>query len=135
VDKQNAKRNYNNFSKANQERLITSAISIGLGGLSISLAKMAIASQRGLEVSLQNINTINKINNNHALFSESQSRILVTVNPSNKKKFENCFKKKELSLIGKIIKSKKVIFKMINKEKFDVDINSLNKNYRQDLFN
>ena len=38
--------NYNSFSKANQNKLITSAISVGIGGLGIALSKMAIASDR-----------------------------------------------------------------------------------------
>ena len=117
VDRQNAKRNYNNFSKANQDKLITSAISIGLGGLAISLAKMAIASQTGLKINLKNINTTSgKINNSHVLFSESQSRILVTVNQSNKKKFESYFKKNQLSLEEKTIKSKKLFFQCQTKK-------------------
>ena len=102
----------------------------------IALSKMAIASQKGVKVDLSNINTIdNKINNNHILFSESQSRIVVTVNPSNKSKFENYFKKNQLSLVGKIIKDRKIICKMDNKDEFEVDISSLNNKYKQDLFN
>ena len=136
VYKKTAKVNYINFSKANQNKLIASAISVGIGGLAIALSKMAIASQKGLKVNLSNINTINReIDNNHILFSESQSRIVVTVNPSNKKKFESYFKKNQLSLIGKIIKSKKIVCMMCNKDEFEVDISSLNNKYKQDLFN
>jgi phosphoribosylformylglycinamidine synthase len=97
---------------------------------------MAIASQKGVKVNLSNINTIDKkIDNNHILFSESQSRIVVTVNPSNKSRFENYFKKSQLSLVGKIIKSKKIICMMHNKDEFEVGIGSLNNKYKQDLFN
>ena len=136
VYKKTAKVNYNNFSRANQNKLITSAISVGIGGLGIVLSKMAIASQKGLKVNLSNINTINKeIDNNRILFSESQSRIVVTVNPSNKIKFESYFKKNQLSLIGKIIKSKKIVCMMRNKDEFEVDVSSLNNKYKQDLFN
>ena len=131
VYKKTAKVNYNNFSKANQNKLITSAISVGIGGLGITLSKMAIASQMGLKLDLSNINTIDKkIDNNHVLFSESQSRIVVTVNPSNKRKFENYFKKNQLSLVGKIIKSKKIICTMANEDEFEVSISSLNNKYR-----
>ena len=136
VYKKTAKVNYINFSKANHNKLIASAISVGIGGLAIALSKMAIASQKGLKVNLSNINTINReIDNNHILFYESQSRIVVTVNPSNKKKFESYFKKNQLSLIGKIIKSKKIVCMMCNKDEFEVDISSLNNKYKQDLFN
>ncbi len=136
VDKKNAKINYNNFSKANQDKLITSAISVGLGGLSVALAKMAIGSQKGLKIDLKKINITNeKINNNHMLFSESQSRILVTVNPFNKKKFEKYFREDQLSLIGKTTKSKKILFSISKEEEFEVNINFLSNKYRQDLFN
>jgi len=97
---------------------------------------MAIASQKGLKVNLCNINIANKeVDNNHILFSESQSRIVATVNPPNKIKFESYFKKNQLSLIGKIIKSKKIICTMRNKDEFEADISSLNNKYKQDLFN
>ena len=96
---------------------------------------MAIASQKGLKINLSNINTINEdIDNNNILFSESQSRIVVTVNPSNKRKFESYFKKNQLSLVGKIIKSKKIICTMANEDEFEVGISSLNNKYRKDLF-
>ena len=135
VYKENAKQNYNNFAKVNQKKLIKSAISVGIGGLSIALSKMAISSQKGLKLNLTNINKISdKTDNDHILFSESQSRIVVTVDPLKKEKFEKHFKKNQLSLIGKIIKSKKIIFKMDNKDQFEIDINSLNKSYKMELY-
>jgi len=135
VYKENAKQNYNNFAKVNQKKLIKSAISVGIGGLSIALSKMAISSQKGLKLNLTNINKISdKTDNDHILFSESQSRIVVTVDPLKKEKFEKHFKKNQLSLIGKIIKSKKIIFKMDNKDQFEIDINSLNKSYKKELY-
>ena len=136
VYKKTAKENYNNFSKANQNKLIISAISVGIGGLATALSKMAIASQKGLKINLSNINTINEdIDNNHILFSESQSRIVVTVNSSNKSKFESYFKKNQLSLIGKVIRNKKIVCTMSNKDEFEVNISSLNNKYKKDLFN
>ena len=36
---------------------------------------------------------------------------------------------------GKIIKSKKIVCMMCNKDEFEVDISSLNNKYKQDLFN
>jgi len=96
---------------------------------------MAIASQKGLELNLAYTNKLkDQIDNNHILFSESQSRIIVTVEPSNKNKFEKYFKKNQLSLIGKIIKNKKILFKMKNNDRFEIDINSLNKSYKKELY-
>ena len=42
--------------------------------------------------------------------------------------------KNQISFIGKVIKSKKIIFKMQKKEKFKININSLEEKYKKDLF-
>jgi len=137
VYKESAKENYNNFIKANRDKLISSAISVGIGGLAVALSKMSIASQKGLKINFSNINTINnnETNDNHIFFSESQSRIVVTVNSSKKNKFESYFKKNQLSLIGRVIKNKKIVFTMANKDQFEIGIDSLNNKYKRDLFN
>ena len=96
---------------------------------------MSIASQMGLKVNLNNIQKTNtNMKNSHILFSESQSRIITTVSPSNRKKFEACFKKKQLSFIGKVTKSKKIIYKISKEEKFEININSLENKYKKDFF-
>ena len=137
VYKESAKENYNNFIKANRDRLISSAISVGIGGLAVALSKMSIASQKGLKINFSNINTINnnETDDNHILFSESQSRIVVTVNSLKKNKFESYFKKNQLSLIGRVIKNKKIVFTTANKDQFEIGIDSLNNKYKRDLFN
>ena len=98
---------------------------------------MSIASQKGLKINFCNINTINnnETDGNHVLFSESQSRIVVTVNSSKKNKFESYFQKNELSFIGRVIKNKKIIFTMTNKNQFEIGIDLLNNEYKRDLFN
>jgi phosphoribosylformylglycinamidine synthase len=135
VNKKNAKENYNSFTKVNKNKLINSAISVGIGGLAVALAKMAIASQKGLSINLNNINLIEKkIEDNNILFSESPSRIIITINSRNQNKFERCFKNNQLLLIGKINGSNKITFNLKNKKKFSVSIKSLTKNYKRDLF-
>ena len=137
VYKESAKENYNNFIKANRDKLISSAISVGIGGLAVALSKMSIASQKGLKINFSNINTINnnETDDNHILFSESQSRIVVTVNSSKKNKFESYFKKNQLSLIGRVIKNKKIFFTTTSKDQFEIGIDLLNNKYKRDLFN
>ena len=121
---------------SNKKKLITSAISVGIGGLAVALSKMAVSSGMGLKLNLKNINITNTtINNCHILFSESPSRIITTVHPSNKKRFESFFKKNQLSLLGKITKSKKIVFEMTSKTKFEVNITSLNNKYKTNLYN
>ena len=51
-----------------------------------------------------------------------------------KKSFENYFKKNQLSLVGRVIKSKKIIFQMNSKDQFEIDIKSLDKSYKKELY-
>ena len=129
------KKNYINFSLSNNKNLINSAISVGLGGLGVSLSKMAIASQYGLKLNLETVGKKNKsIKFSNLIFSESQSRIIVTVSLKNRKKFEDSFSSNQLFLIGKVIKEKKIVFNFFNNKKFEAKIENLSNYYKRDLF-
>lgn len=95
------RKTYQAFYKAVQKNLIASVISVGRGGLAVALPKMAIAGQIGLEIKLEQING-NVKDFRNALFSESQGRLVVTINPKNKKTFEECLKNIPLKNFGKV---------------------------------
>ena len=79
--------------------MISSAISIGLGGLGVALAKKAIAGQLGLNIDLSNFD----LRTDKLLFSESQGRILVTVSPYNIEPFKQAFEGfSDIHLIGQV---------------------------------
>ncbi len=87
VPKVNAKKAiklYKKFSEATEKRLISSSLSPGIGGLAVALAKKAIAGQLGMEIDLGKI----KQRADYLLFSETQSRIIVTIDPKRQKEFE-----------------------------------------------
>jgi len=111
VPKVNAEKNlrlYQTFQKAAELELISSGISIGHGGLAAALAKTAMAGKLGLNTSLKGVP--GKVTrNDFALFSESQGRILVTVSPINKEKFEKIMKRNSFTCIGKVRNDKKII--------------------------
>ncbi|QKX02861.1 phosphoribosylformylglycinamidine synthase [Wolbachia endosymbiont of Litomosoides sigmodontis] len=110
VDAKNARKLYERFNQAIRESIIASAIAPNLGGLAIALVKSLIAGNLGAEIDfslvpigkIQNTDIINKI----IMFSESQSRILVTIAPQNQKRFEQLFKGVVYSCIGKITDEK-----------------------------
>ncbi|GFR17441.1 phosphoribosylformylglycinamidine synthase subunit PurL [Trichonephila clavata] len=87
VDAKSARKLYERYNQAIKDGIIASAIAPNLGGLIIALAKSLIAGDLGAEIDLslvpigktQNTDIINKI----IMFSESQSRILVTIAPQN----------------------------------------------------
>ncbi len=79
---------YKLYARASRDRLISSALAVGYGGLGVTLAKKAIAGQFGLDINLSHMD----LRKDKALFSESTGRIVVTVAPKNKKAFEKNFK-------------------------------------------
>ncbi len=79
---------YKLYGRASRDRLIASAYAINHGGLGVALAKKAIAAQTGMDINLAALN----LPADKALYSESTGRILITVAPKNKAKFEKNFK-------------------------------------------
>lgn len=102
VNAQRNKKLYQAYLDCLEKGLIVSGISITRGGLAVALAKTAIAGKLGIDINLNKLaGSITR--NDFALFSESQGRIIVTINPKNKNKFERVIQGNSFSLIGKII--------------------------------
>jgi len=125
VDTKTAIRLYKKFKEAIDKRLIASAISPGFGGLAIALAKKSIAGQLGMDIDLSLLAKLNR--NDYTLFSESQSRFIVTIDPKRKEEFEELFKGITHYEIGQVRSDKKFIIKGM----IDTDIETLEKNYKK----
>ncbi len=127
---------YRAFRTAVEQRLISSALSPQFGGLGITLAKKAIAGQLGMEIDLAKIPGFNSNFQgaprlDHLLFSESQSRFIVTINPKNKAEFENNFASHPLAQIGVINSDQNFVLKSGNKEIIKTNIATLDQSYRK----
>lgn len=133
VPQVNAKKNkktYKSLHKAIQKGLIASAISITRGGLGIALAKMAMAGMLGIDISLENLSG-KAVRDDFALFSESQGRILVSINPVNKKEFEKVMKGNPFALLGKVREdSMFTIRSKTGNRVVNTDVNKLEKAYK-----
>lgn len=114
---------YRQLEKAIDKRFIASALSPAIGGLAVTLAKKAIAGQLGMEIDFGKI----PFRKDFFLFSESQSRFIVTIDPKNQKEFEKLFKGLPLQLIGKITNDQNFIIKGI----ISTNIATLNQHYRK----
>ncbi|MDP2641690.1 MAG: AIR synthase-related protein, partial [bacterium] len=106
VDSARNLRLYKSFARCAEDGIITSGISLGRGGLGVALAKSAIGGRLGAEISLKPISR-NTSSDAATLFSESQGRILVSIAPANKKRFEERMKG-HFTLLGKVSKSRNV---------------------------
>ncbi|KKP61590.1 MAG: Phosphoribosylformylglycinamidine synthase 2 [Candidatus Roizmanbacteria bacterium GW2011_GWC2_34_23] len=124
------KKLYSAFYKASQKQLISSAISITRGGLGVALAKTSLAGKLGIEISLDKL-PVSVSRNDFALFSESQGRILATINPQNKKKFEKIMKGNPIKQIGQVTNNQQLIIKGLdNKVIVDLNLEKIEKAYK-----
>jgi len=135
VDVKNALELYRQFFQAVQNELFASAITVNLGGLGIAFAKMAIAGKLGMEVDLRGVKQEGIERDDGLLFSESQSRFVVTIDPKNQEAFEKHFGDFS-SLVGKITDSPTfAIAGMSGNTIVKTDVNALHEAYHSTFLN
>ncbi len=131
VDTKKNKKLYDDFYKAVQKELITSAISISHGGLITALAKSSIAGFLGADISLKKLPG-DFTNDHSALFSESMGRILVSIDPKKTSIFENMIKTNSFAKIGAVKKENKFIVKnKKGKEIVNITVKKLLDSYKK----
>jgi phosphoribosylformylglycinamidine synthase len=69
----------------------------------VALAETAFAGALGMEVDLRKVPSSGVDRNDALLFSESQSRFVVTVHPENQPAFEGLLKGNTFAEIGKVV--------------------------------
>jgi len=111
VPKVDAEKNlglYKAYSSCLDEEILESAISVRDAGLGVALAKTAIAGGLGLDVSLENLPG-EASRGDFALFSQSQGRIVVTISPDYKDRFEELMQGHSYAGIGTVTAKEKGI--------------------------
>ncbi|HNT29847.1 MAG TPA: AIR synthase-related protein [bacterium] len=148
VNAQEAIARYQALEQAINDRFVASAISIGRGGLAIALAKMSVASQLGVSVDLNKLPQFSVIaseaTQSHAdqtdnlrtdelLYSESQSRIIVTIDPKNQKTFEALFAGQACACIGTVTADTSLMLTKNGSEVLSTTITALDHAYKSPL--
>ncbi|MFH1106045.1 MAG: phosphoribosylformylglycinamidine synthase subunit PurL [Candidatus Aenigmatarchaeota archaeon] len=100
VDAKRAKRLYNALSRATREGVVASIHDCSQGGLGVALAETAFSGGLGMEVDLSKIPRGGVDKNYKALFSESASRFVATINPKERERFESMMKGNAYANIG-----------------------------------
>ena len=126
-----AKTLYKKFHAATEAQVISSAIATGIGGMAVSIIKSLIGGQMGAHIDLDAVLTCD-IPRDHmwaqtVLFSESQSRIIVTVAPEKQNEFEAMFTKEHCALIGRTIPDYALKIEGIT----DMDMRLLERRYKE----
>lgn len=97
------RRLYAAFETAVARELVSSSISIERGGLGVALLKSAMAGMLGLSVDLNSVPSGGMLRDDYKLYSESQGRLLVSVDPEKAMAFEEIFKGFPCAKIGKAL--------------------------------
>jgi phosphoribosylformylglycinamidine (FGAM) synthase-like enzyme len=103
----NAKRALNLYQclcKAIGQGLVRSCHDCSDGGLGIALAESAFAGGLGMVIDLKNVPAAKITRNDVLLFSETQSRFVVSVAPEKKEAFERCMRETVVGEIGAVIR-------------------------------
>ncbi|MFH2021908.1 MAG: phosphoribosylamine--glycine ligase [Patescibacteria group bacterium] len=101
---------YRALTRAIKQEIVASCMSLNQGGLGVALAKMALAGGLGIDVSLKDLP--GKFSrSDYALFSESQGRVVVTIDPQHKLAFEKIMAGQKIAGLGKVIPESKLVIK------------------------
>jgi phosphoribosylformylglycinamidine synthase len=103
VDFSAAKHNFYCLHEAIKRGLVNSCHDCSDGGLAVALAEKAFAGNLGAHLDLSLVPVKGQLDDLTILFSESNSRFLVTVSPQQKREFEAVMLGCELSLIGQVL--------------------------------
>ncbi len=109
VDAVTALERYRTVNRAQEQDLIASCHDLSDGGLAVAVAESAFAGGYGMKIELDRVETASPLRADKVLFSESQSRLLVTVRADNQAAFEQLFSAQSCSLIGQVTEDPKLV--------------------------
>jgi phosphoribosylformylglycinamidine synthase len=103
VDLQSAPKVFRAVHAAIVHGLLRSCHDLSEGGLAVAAAEMAFAGELGMELDISAARKSTGLDAATVLFSESNTRFLVEVSPTNREAFESAFRGLPALLLGRII--------------------------------
>ena len=104
-------------------------MSISRGGLGTALAKSSIAGQLGMDVELERVPSY-CTREDYTLYSESQGRLIVTVNPENKERFERAMGQNMVALVGRVRGDNQFRITQKGKSVVDTTVDKMTESYK-----
>lgn len=111
---------YRKLNKAQEQKLITSCHDISDGGMIISLIEAAFGGGLGVDIDIAPID----LHVSAALFSESHSRFIVSISPSNADEFEKIMGKDHSVFLGTVTDDKKISVKKHASRIIDIELST-----------
>jgi phosphoribosylformylglycinamidine synthase len=116
VDAKKAKKLYLALGAAMEEGIVASCHDCSDGGLGVALAESAFSGGFGIAVDLSPVPYDGIARNDYLLFSESQSRFVVTIDPEAKERFEKIMEENVFACVGEVVQDEALRIKGINGE-------------------
>jgi phosphoribosylformylglycinamidine synthase len=102
VDAASAMARYRAVNLAQSRGLIVSCHDLSDGGLAVALAETAFSGGCGIDADLRRVDALPGLSDWQLLFSESASRLLVTVHNEQRAAFEEIFAGQSCACIGRV---------------------------------
>jgi phosphoribosylformylglycinamidine synthase len=112
VNSKKAIKLYKKIHTAIQSNIIKSAHDLSDGGVAVAISESAFSGSLGAMIDLDALG--NDLSDEEKLFSETPSRILITVSAKDDQKILDIFKDEKIYLIGKTIEDQSIIIKSRN---------------------
>jgi phosphoribosylformylglycinamidine synthase len=103
-----AKRTFKAIEKAIRQNLLKSCHDASDGGLGCALAESAFAGDLGVEIDLNAVPASGIFRDDFLLFSETQSRFIVSIRQKDLKAFSALFRSIPFGILGKTTKDKRL---------------------------
>ena len=132
-----AKKIYSAMNRAQDEEILLSSHTPSKGGLAVAFALICIGGGLGAEIELATVPSPGKrkLKDDQLLFSETNSRFIVTVDPSNAARFEEIFSGVPFAKIGTVTAEKKLIVRGTKgSTRIDTDLETLRKPFKKTLY-
>jgi phosphoribosylformylglycinamidine synthase len=124
---------YRTLNAAQRDGLVRSCHDLSDGGLGVALAEKAFAGGYGIRADLDQVIVDSPLRADKLLFSESQSRFLVTVRPENREAFDALFAGRDAACIGEVTAAPRLLLKKGGSVLVDVAIQSLKEAWQAPL--
>ncbi len=108
VDSAAFKKTYAAYEAAMKKGIIVSGISIERGGLGLAVAKSAMAGMLGVAIDLTAVPADGTLRDDVVLYSESQGRLLVSVDSARTAEFEAMFNGVPFARIGEVLQLSRI---------------------------
>jgi len=101
------------------------------GGLAVAAAEMAFGNELGLDLNIDAVSSAPKMREDVALFSESNSRFLIEVEPRSRPRFERLMRGVPRAIVGKIKGDGRFLVRKRDRPLVDVSVEELRSVWKQ----